>query len=161
MTAPWLPRVALVGLGVAAPVLGIRWLATPLVPTLVVESRLPGGASGASQAEGRAEPHLERVVARDPFRMRRVPSPVAYDPIRIEAGPPPPSPPKPALSLSGIVAGEEPSAIIEGLPGTDGPRVLRPGERVAGIVVRRIEADRVVLEGFDTTWTLKVKEPWK
>lgn len=161
MSIPWLPRLTLLGAAVIAPALGVRLLATPLVPSALIENGSANHASPQTATPPQANPSLEQVVARDPFRVRRAPAPVAYDPIRVEAGPPPPPPPNPALVLSGIVAGPDPSAVIEGLPGIEGPRVLRPGERAAGIVVRRIEADRVVLVGFDTSWTLTVKEPWK
>jgi hypothetical protein len=52
-------------------------------------------------------------------------------------------------------------AVLEGLPGIQGPRVLQLGERVGGLTVRRIKGDVVTVTGLDTTWTLRVKEPWK
>jgi len=104
---------------------------------------------------------LGPLIAHDPFRARRAPAPVAYDPVALAAGPPPPAPPKPVLTLTGIAWGAEPEAVIEGLPSTDGPRVVRQGEIVGGLKVRRIAPDRVVITGMDTTWTLTVREPWK
>lgn len=108
-----------------------------------------------------ATPALGALVAHDPFRARRAPAPLAYDPVALVAGPPPPAPPKPVLTLTGIAWGAQPEAVIEGLPSTDGPRVVRVGEIVGGLTVKRIAPDRVVITGMDTTWTLKVREPWR
>src|SRR5213592_497528 len=58
------------------------------------------------------------MIAHDPFRVARRPSPVAYDPVRV-GQPPALTPPKPALALVGIVwdGGSDPTALLEGLPG--------------------------------------------
>ena len=102
------------------------------------------------------------VEAGDLFRVDRRPAVVPYDPDRAGAtSPPPTASTKPALSLDGIVWGEVPEAIIEGLPGTDGPRVLRLGEAWSGLRVRVIEPGRVIVAGMDTSWTLTVRIPWR
>jgi hypothetical protein len=95
----------------------------------------------------------------DVFRLRRTPAGTSYDPMR-GAVSETPAAPKPQLALSGIVWGAEPAAIIEGLPGIEGPRVMRRGETVAGLRVREITRERVTVVGLDTTWTLKVKTSW-
>jgi len=95
----------------------------------------------------------------DVFRLRRRPAGTSYDPLRGAVSDAPPAP-RPQLALSGIVWGAEPAAIIEGLPGIDGPRVLRRGESVAGLRVRDITRERVTVVGLDTTWILKVKISW-
>jgi hypothetical protein len=100
-------------------------------------------------------------VARDVFRSARRPSSVAYDPQRAVAPVESNQPPKPALALVGIVAGPEPTAVIEGLPGVDGARVMRVGDLVSGVRVMRIASDHVRLAGMDTVWVLRVREPWK
>src|SRR5207247_10370224 len=102
------------------------------------------------------------MIAHDPFRVARRPSPVAYDPVRV-GQPPALTPPKPALALVGIVwdGGSDPTALLEGLPGVEGPRVVRTGESVASLRVKRIERERVVVVGLDTVWVLMVREPWK
>ncbi|HZH40408.1 MAG TPA: hypothetical protein VFD85_05335 [Gemmatimonadales bacterium] len=100
------------------------------------------------------------VTARDAFRADRRPAPVAYDPAR-GAAPLPDGPPKPQLVVTGIVWGEEPEAVMEGLPTTIGPRVVRVGDAVGGVTIKRIEQSRLVAVGFDTTWTLSVRVPWK
>ena len=64
--------------------------------------------------------------------------------------------------LAGLELGVElPQGLVEGLPGADGPRPVRPGETIAGLRVKAIKPDRVVITGLDTTWTLTVREPWR
>ncbi len=99
-------------------------------------------------------------VSRDPFRAGRRPAGVPYDPVRGAASPEGIASPKPALALVGLVLGSTPSAVIEGFPGMEGSRVVRVGEIVSGLQVKTIERDRVVIVGMDTTWTLRVREPW-
>jgi hypothetical protein len=107
-----------------------------------------------------ADSLARQAIARNPFRVDRRPARVAYDPVRA-ATPPAPQPPKPVLVLAGIVWGADPTALIEGLPGIEGSRVVRVGEVVGAFTVRAIERDRVTVTGMDTTWTLQVKEPWR
>jgi len=99
-------------------------------------------------------------VVRDVFRSARRAAEIAYDPQRA-AAPAENQPPKPALTLVGLVGGAEPTAVIEGFPGVDGSRVVRPGDQVSGIRVVGIMRDRVRLTGMDTVWVLQVREPWK
>ena len=98
-----------------------------------------------------------------PFRARRTPISVRYDPVRAAepAAPATPRPPKPALVLSGIIWGETPAAAIEGIPGIDGTRLVVRGDTIAGLRIRRIGHSEVVVEGFDTTWVLTVREVWQ
>jgi hypothetical protein len=63
--------------------------------------------------------------------------------------------------LTGILWGAEPAAIVEGLPGMEAAALLQQGQRIDRIQVRRISQDRVELTGFDTTWVLRVREPWR
>lgn len=100
------------------------------------------------------------VTARDLFRATRRPALTMYDPIRA-VQPVVEAPPKPMLVLVGIVAGAEPSAVIEGFPGTEGSRVVRIGDVIAGLRVRSIGPAGVRVTGMDTVWTLKVREPWR
>ena len=100
-------------------------------------------------------------MSRDAFRVDRRPAALAYDPARAGAQPAAPGPPKPSLTLVGLVAGHNATAVLEGLPGIEGSRVVRVGDVVSGLRVTRIEQDRVVIVGMDTTWVLKVREPWK
>jgi hypothetical protein len=63
--------------------------------------------------------------------------------------------------LVGIVAGPEPTAVIDGFPGIDGSRVVRIGDVVATLRIRSIGLTGVRITGMDTVWTLTVREPWR
>ena len=152
--------------------LGAWILALTGLAALARATSFPSGSDTMSAARGRASrasaaavaPYPAdslgaRVVARDLFRADRMPAPAPYDPDRAGA-PSPVSPPKPALTLSGIVWGAVPEAIVEGIPGKEAPQVMRQGETAAGLTLRRIEATQVVIVGLDTTWTLTVRQPW-
>lgn len=141
------------GLALAAPPYRVRQPA-----------RVTGSVARDSVIRGGPAPDsLARLVnAQAPFRSSRTPAAVAYDPDRgLARMPETPPVPRPQLTLAGIVSEREPSAVIEGLPGVGGARVVRVGDVFGGLKVRRIGRDRVVITGLDTTWNLSVKEPWK
>lgn len=126
----------------------------------------PLGAATAHEQTMAAVPLTADSMAilqdRDPFRRERVPAAIAYDPVQkaeAEAPVQPPAP-KPVLSLSGILLGGEPSAVIEGIPGVEGPRLVRPGDSLGGVRIKRIRKDGVEIRGYDTTWVLTVRSPW-
>jgi len=100
-------------------------------------------------------------TSRDVFRSGRRAAAVAYDPQRAAAPVEVNQPPKPTLALLGLVAGSEATAVIEGFPGIEGARVVRVGDVVSGLRVKQIASDRVLIAGMDTTWMLRVREPWK
>jgi hypothetical protein len=139
----------------------VRLVASPLAPIELHASvdasaaPRPRPAVRAAQAES-----VSAIVARDPFRIGRLPAITAYDPVRL-AQPVVPPPPRPQLTLLGIVNGSEPSAVMEGLPGVEGSRVVRVGDVIAGLRIKQIARTRVVVVGMDTTWVLEVREPWK
>lgn len=147
---------ALLGFGASALVraavtpFGSQGLSSAGLPKLAVSSREPYRAESLSVV----------VAGHDPFRQERRQAAAAYDPIGSNA-PPPAAPPKPSLTLVGVVAGNDPTAVIEGLPGVEGPHVVRIGDTVAGLRVRRIDANSVRITGMDTVWVLAVREPWK
>ena len=109
-----------------------------------------------------SDPSMEAVVRAAPFRLRRTAAGAAYDPARIgvNALPQPPRAARPVLTLSGIVWGAAPSIVLEGIPGTDGPRVMSRGDTLGGLRVRQIRRNDAVVTGFDTTWVLRVREVW-
>jgi len=107
-----------------------------------------------------ASESVAAIVSRDPFRIGRLPAITAYDPVRL-AEPVAPPPPRPVLTLVGVVNGAEASAVVEGLPGVEGSRVVRVGDVVAGLQIKKIAGNRVTIVGMDTTWVLEVREPWK
>ncbi len=155
-------RLALGGVLSLGTLLAVRLLAFPLV-----RARLP--------APARSEPTFLRndrpvdtysvaaaTVSRNPFRLSRRPAAAAYDPLRLAEQTAPPVP-KPVLQLAGIVweGGRDPTALVEGLPGVEGVRVVRVGDVVAGLRIWGITADAVRITGLDTTWVLRVREPWR
>jgi hypothetical protein len=151
-------RLILVMAGAAAIPAGVhlgRW----------IQVELPAAAPVASPAV-RAPNRLEwdsvgaALVSRDPFRASRSPAPLAYRPEVADAVVVDAAPPKPVLALSGIVWGTEPSVVVEGLPGVEGGTLMRPGETVSGIRLRRVTRDQAMLIGMDTTWVLSVRKPW-
>ncbi len=142
------------GLAITRPVVGVEMPA----PHSLIRPRANGVVD--SPIDRRS---VERAIARPAFRAdRRAPS-RGYDPEQALRPDPPAAPlvPKPTLAITGIVWGEEPAAVVEGVPGTEGSVVLRPGDSAAGLRMVRIQGDRVVIRGMDTTWQLRVREPWK
>lgn len=153
------PVGGVIALGLA---LAVRVVSVPLVviPTLPLADAHAARATVAQTAPVDSVGAV--LVRRDPFRITRHSAGVAYDPQR-GAQPPAPAAPKPVLVLAGIVwdNGHDPSALIEGFPGTSGPRPVRQGESIGVLRVTLINRGKVVIVGLDTTWTLTVKEPWR
>jgi len=132
----------------------------------VVSVPTPGPSRFTTPFHASARPYAADSLARlavssDVFRATRGASSLAYDPQRAAAPVEVTQPPKPVLTLLGLVAGAEPTAVIEGLLGVEGSRVVRVGDAVAGIKVQSIAGDHVRLVGMDTVWVLRVREPWK
>jgi hypothetical protein len=92
------------------------------------------------------------------FRRDRRPAPNRFDARR------PPQPrqedaaPLPRLVLAGLIWGDTPTALVEGLPGSEGARVVRSGDQVGGVTIRKVFRDHLVASGFDTTWTLRLRD---
>jgi hypothetical protein len=107
----------------------------------------------------------DRVVERDPFRLERRPSAVAYAPVIDGALPQAPTPPKPTLVVTGIVGGPPWEALVDGIPGRQGSVLVRRGDvfgdSTVRLSVKRIGADTVVVVGMDTTWKLTVRRAWE
>jgi hypothetical protein len=99
------------------------------------------------------------IVSRDPFRLARRPALPAYDPLRLAEQLAPP--PRPPLVLVGVLDGRPASAVIEGVPGVEGSRVIRVGDVIGSLTVKAVSRAGVVITGMDTTWVLQVREPWK
>ncbi len=135
----------------------MRWQTTIALVTLLV-----GPAAAQSPAPAAEGAGLLRLASSTtPFRLDRQPPTVRYGlPAGPPAPPPPPRPPKPVLQLTGIVWGAEPAAIVEGVPGIEGPSVFAVGQIVGGLRLTRLEKDGAKLAGMDTTWVLKVRMPW-
>jgi len=142
--------------------LGVRLFAAPLVRVDIPQRAASPAQIAAPPVGTHPDSLAATLVTRDPFRVTRRPSNLVYDPVLL-AQPATPRAPKPVLALVGIVwdDGRDPTALVEGLPGVDGPRPVRHGETIAGLRVKAIKPDRVVITGLDTTWTLTVREPWR
>jgi len=153
----WLVLTATAGVALAA-----RVATAPRVAALLPERTAAPAAEAAQPRLPPLDSLAETLVARDPFRIAHRPAVVAYDPERA-LQPPAPAAPKPVLILTGIVWDPRvgPEAVIDGLPGGGGPRVVRPGDRVGTLRVGRIDRDQVMVAGADTVWTLIVREPWR
>jgi hypothetical protein len=157
----WIPRAAL-GLALLAGLLiGIRLAASPLTSVELAQAEEAPPARSVPAPSRRLDSLGAAAVARNPFRITRQPAPVAYDPFRPDQQYAPSAPPKPMLALVGIVAGESPTAVIEGFPGIEGSRVVRVGDVIGGLKVEGITGHQVRVVGMDTTWVLRVREPWK
>lgn len=157
-----LVRITLAGLWLLAILAGSVGLMWPIEAKRLASSapRLPPHTTVAVDTLDAA---LERAVARAPFRATRRLATVAYDPSRLVdlVSPAVPAPPKPILALSGIVWGYAPTAVVEGIPGIDGPRLVQRGDVIGALTIRRIEPTRVVVVGLDTIWSLTVRTPWR
>lgn|GEM_PF-3411072 len=121
------------------------------------------GAAHGRESSAALDSLISASASEAPFRASRTPATRRYDPLNNDPALPtePPAPPKPLLRLSGIVWGERPSAVIEGLPGASGPRVVRSGDVVGELRVRRVAREQVIVAGLDTLWVLLVEEPWR
>jgi hypothetical protein len=155
-------NAALIAVGSVGLALGVRVVAWPLVRVSVPPPFRAASTAKSLLPPPRPDSLLGALVERDPFRVTRRAATVLYDPVRL-AQPAIPPTRKPALALVGIVwdTGKDPTALVEGLPGADGPRPVRQGETIADLRVMTIKQDRVLITGLDTTWTLTVREPWR
>lgn len=153
----WGASLALVG----AALLG--WRATLQRPVAAPPVIWPIEEPAAYPGPRALETAAKTVSASDPFRLERRPSSVAYGsvPDGASAAPPPPKPPKPGLALAGVVGGPPWVALLDGVPGKNGSVVVHAGDSVAGLKVRSLGPDGITITGFDTTWKLTLKAPWR
>ena len=105
---------------------------------------------------------VDEATAGNLFRPDRAPAdtvPAAPAPSAPPGPPTPPAPPKPALLLRGVLGGPPWDALVEGFPGKRGSVVVRAGDVIAGLTVRAVRKDTVIVQGADTTWTLTMRRP--
>ncbi len=154
-------RFPLLAVGLLGMMTAVRLTGWPLTRVTPPAARDSASGVQAPETAVRIVPEsVATIVSRDPFRVERRPVLPAYDPLRLAEQLAPP-PPRPVLILAGVIDGAEPSAVIEGLPGVEGSRVMRVGDVVSGLQIKQIRSGRVVIAGMDTTWVLEVREPWK
>jgi hypothetical protein len=104
---------------------------------------------------------MRTIVQAAVFREHRTLAQVGFDPSQppgAQAAPPPAGPPKPVIQLVGIAWGSEPVALLDGVPGMEGSRAMQRGDTAGGLRLRRISPREVVMTGYDTTWTLRMRE---
>ena len=143
---------------VSAIATSVALVAAPRSGGREVAEALPGPAPDAPAAPRLRADSLARLIAqRNVFRANRSAASARFDPHGPEGSAAPPPAPRPAPVVAGILSSAEPAVLIEGIPGVEGTRVLRVGERVGDYVIRLITADRVVIAGRDTTWTLPIR----
>lgn len=135
----------------------MKWRTTIALVALLAAPAAAQSPAPAVQGAGL----LRLASSTTPFRRDRRAPTVRYGlPAGPPEPPPPPRPPKPLLQLTGIVWGAEPAAIVEGVPGIEGPAVFTVGQTIGGLSLTRLKADQAEFAGLDTAWTLKVRMPW-
>lgn len=144
---------------IASGVVALGWSVHPLpLPTLspaLGRSPTPVFQSPPDTVGGL--PHA--ITSRNLFRAARQPAATAYDPqTAIAPAVVASAVPKPTLTLVGVIAGRDPTAVVDGFPGVEGSRVVRIGDVVGGLTVRTIASGAVRITGMDTVWVLKVRE---
>lgn len=97
----------------------------------------------------------ERTVQHDPFRLERRPASVAFSttPAGVPAAPVTAAP-LPRIGLNGTIGGPSWQAILSGIPGHDGTVVMRAGDTLGGVLVRRVTRDSAVVRVKDSTWAV-------
>jgi hypothetical protein len=158
-------QLLMLGLG-GATVLALLVAGTAVfAPTAAARPVMPSGVSldaRTPDSELFAD-SLAMIAERDPFRVDRQPARRPYDPAAARNPIPTVEPlvlARPVLFVSGISWGRPPSALLEGVPATDGPRVVRSGDTLGGLTIRRISQERVTVSGYDTVWVLSLRQPW-
>src|SRR5947209_2977596 len=95
-------KPALVGVLLGGVGMGVRVAAGPIVRVSLPQRAEVRSPEATPQRRMAVDSLAAAAVAHDPFRLTRRPAPVAYDPLKV-GQPPVPIPPKPVLSLVGIV----------------------------------------------------------
>lgn len=126
----------------------------------IKQSRVAAMSSGAIAilAADSVAAASDYLSANDPFRVSHQPSSVPFGaatPVLAQGLS------RPTLALRGIVGSSGGwSAVLTGIPGHDGTVLLRAGDTIAGLRVRRVAAGSAVIQGRDTLWTLSLEVPW-
>src|ERR1041385_7938206 len=133
-------RGALIGVTLIASAVAPPGSSGPLVP-VAGPSRGARGNDTSLRPPSSAEP-------------RPPPTRFASGPTTTPAAPPSP---RPQLLLQGIIWGDEPAIVLDGLPGGTPQHLLYRGDSVAGLRVVRITTSTAVVKGLDTTWVLSLR----
>lgn len=65
---------------------------------------------------------------------------------------------RPQLVLRGVIGGSTPTALVDGLPGIEGTRGMRVGERIGDLELTGVGRHEARIRGSDTTWVLVMRE---
>lgn len=96
-----------------------------------------------------------RTAEHDPFRLERRPASVAFSTTPIgPAVPQAPAAPTIHIALQGTIGGPPWQAILSGVPGHDGTTIVRSGDTLGGIAIRRVSRDSVIVRVKDSTWAV-------
>lgn len=138
-----------------AVVLG-RQSAAAAAPPAIRQTQRRSAASPARLTRNTRD-QVQAILAGDLFRReRQQPDSAASAPAAQLTTPRPSLPPKPNLTLRGLLGGPPWDAILEGLPGRDGSYVVRAGDSIGGLRIRSVRRDGVTIRGMDTTWQLRL-----
>lgn len=152
-------RLLLGMLAIAALATGVR--ATRYVPLVRAEVATGASSSAATHSTESSIDLMRLSQKTTPFRVDRRPPKARYGIVLAPPAPITPPAPKPTLLLTGILWSRDPSAVLEGVPGSDGSVVVRKGQVIGRLEVIGIDSMRVVVRGLDTVWTLTVRNPWR
>ena len=156
MALRWIRRT-LAFLSLAPVLLGFMLFHGPPAPA----DRGIGGrrdlATTTATSPGAIDSAVARALRKAPFRPDGSPSPIAYDPARVDHPVDAYAPPKPGLVLTGVLEGPLPAAVLNGVPGHEGSVLFAVGESLAGLKLRSIKGGTVTITGMDTTWVLTVR----
>lgn len=146
--------ITLAGVGLA-----LSFAAAAAPPEIVTTAEPAAMLPPADDARPDADSLARVITTKNPFRAHRSPALVRYSVAAAAGLGAPPAPPvqRPTLVLSGVLLGDEPAALIDGLPGFEHTRALRVGESVAGYRLREVSDDRAIVVGPDTTYVLLVR----
>mgnify|MGYP001331351178 CR=1 FL=1 len=166
MTPRTLLWAAWSGTAIVAVVSAIAWATTPPPARRLSARSIAAAELSTPPAPDSSRSATSVLQSRNPFRLDRKPTAVRYNPW--QPAPPPaavnlpaPKPPKPILSLAGILGGPPWSALIEGLPGREGGVLIDVGEQRDGFRVIAVIGDTVFVVGADTSWALTPRRPWR
>lgn len=152
----WIRRVAIAlaaitAVGIAAAVL---WPTVP--PPPAAAERVSRTRPLPRTTEAALDSAIDIIHRAAPLQPSRTPTPPRR---AADTLPAQPAPPRPVLVLTALAGGASPAAVVEGIPGVEGARVLRVSDTVSGLRLVAIRNGIAIISGLDTTWHLQLREP--
>ena len=145
-------RLVRCGLVALWPVLTLTAIRAATLPRVSIA--LPVGNPSASLPSSWVRPSSETLLRVNPFRLDRRFESEPGRTLAIADSSRPAAPIAPRLT--GVVWAAVPLAVVEGLPGAEGPVVVREGDRVLGVTVGRVARGGVTLVAGAVTWRLTI-----